>query len=151
MRNKLLGSQANWLLAGVTAVIATMMVSVPVLAGSPVLREKLNDLGYTVTASEVPQTIADQPQPSEYALSLHNELGQSVLKTNQVQLGPLSDLILADVDGDGVREIIVSMNTDPVEQIVHFVDIFQFNGQSLRLMERNLAKINPSTHEIWLF
>ena len=99
----------------------------------------------------MPQTIADQPQPSEYALSLHNELGQSVLKTNQVQLGPLSDLILADVDGDGVREIIVSMNTDPVEQIVHFVDIFQFNGQSLRLMERNLAKINPSTHEIWLF
>lgn len=147
---KLLRGKAS-LLAGVTAIMASTTLSVPALAGSPILKEKLNDLGYTVTASEIQQNVVNQQQQAEYALSLHNELGQSVLKMNQAQLGPLSGLMLADVDGDGVREIIVSMNTDPVEKLVHFVDIFQFNGQSLRLIERNLTKINPSTHEIWLF
>ena len=147
---KLLRGKAS-LLAGGAAIMASTMLSVPALAGSPILKEKLNDLGYTITASEIQQNVVNQQQQAEYTLSLHNELGQSLLKMNQAQLGPLSGLMLADVDGDGVREIIVSMNTDPVEKLVHFVDIFQFNGQSLRLIERNLVKINPSTHEIWLF
>lgn len=81
---KLLRGKAS-LLAGVTAIMASTTLSVPVLAGSPILKEKLNDLGYTVTASEIQQNVVNQQQQAEYALSLHNELGQSVLKMNQAQ------------------------------------------------------------------
>ncbi|MEN9501418.1 MAG: hypothetical protein RI964_703 [Pseudomonadota bacterium] len=146
----LLGGKAG-LLAGVAATIVTTVLSFPVIAGSLVFKEKLNDLGYTVVASEVENASKDPATKGEYVLSLHNEHGESVVKGNHLQSGPLSGLMLADVDGDGVREIIVSMDTDKVEQRIHFVDIFQFNGQNLTLIERNLAKINPTTHEIWLF
>ena len=43
----LLGGKAG-LLAGVAATIVTTVLSFPVIAGSLVFKEKLNDLGYTI-------------------------------------------------------------------------------------------------------
>ena len=138
-------------LAGVAVGLLSTCLALPALADNTVFQEALNDVGYTVVASHAKVTNASKNAQSEYELSLRNEKGDAILEISRAQAGSLSGLMLADIDGDGTREIIVSMSTNTVEKLVHFVDIFQFNGQALTLVEHNLAKINPTTHEIWLF